>query len=170
MKAMKKLLALLMVMCLFVPFIVNAETKKTKEPVKVYLFRSTSCGYCQQAMEFFASIEEEYGSYFDLMDYEVSSSQENSELMEEVAKQMKDDVEGVPYMVIGKESYSGFNKESMEDMIKKEIMTLYESNNRYDVIEDINNKPDYSVTVLVVSLAVIGGIVAMAVVSRKNNK
>lgn len=181
MKKLRDLLLVLAIMLVALPFSVKAdeETKVEKEPVKVYLFHSTSCGYCKAALAWFESIEKEYGQYFDLVDYEVSSS-ENSALWNEVATMMGDTASGVPYMVVGEHSYpNGFasdtvinstTKETMGDELIKRIMEIYESDDRYDVMEAINNKPSYDNIVTIVAVVIIGGIVAMAVITRKNNK
>ena len=183
MKKIKSLLVILLIMLIAFPFGVKAEEEKNeetkKEPVKVYLFRSNTCGYCEAALEWFNSIEEEYGEYFDLIDYEVSSS-ENSLLWEEVATTMGDTPSGVPYMVVGEYSYpNGFaadtqisstSDETMGDQLIERIMKLYESDDRYDVMVELNNKPDYSNIVTVVALVIIVGFGAMAIITRRRSR
>lgn len=178
MKIIQKLALCMMTFVLFMPFIVKAEEKvEDKEPVKVYIFRSDSCGYCRALMEYLDSIEEEYGKYFDVYDYEVSDS-ENSQLYYEVAEYMGDEVSGVPYMVVGEYTYpNGFaattviDKESGQtsgDQLIERIMEIYNSNDRFDVMFEMNNKPNYDVIVAVVSGIIIVGIVGMAIVTRKS--
>lgn len=181
MKKLKRLLLVLLIMMMAFPFYVKADEKKEqeKEPVKVYLFRSNTCGYCEAAMEWFGSIEEEYGKYFDLIDYEVSS-QENSQLWSEVATTMGDTASGVPYMVVGKYSYpNGFaadnvinstSDETMGDQLIERIMEIYESDARYDVMKELNNKPDYSNIVGIVSIVVIAGLAVVAIITRRNSR
>lgn len=182
MKKIKNLLLVLLIMIVAFPFgvIADEENKEEKkEPVNVYLFRSNSCHYCEAAMEWFDSIEEEYGDYFDLVDYEVST-QENSELWSEVAEFMGDTASGVPYMVVGEYTYpNGFaadtvisstSDETMGDQLIERIMEIYESDNRYDVMVEINNKPDYSSVVGIVAVAIITGLVVMAIITRKQSR
>lgn len=182
MKKLKNLLLVLLIMIVAFPFGVIADEEKkeeTKEPVKVYLFRSNTCGYCEAAMEWFDSIEEEYGDYFDLVDYEVST-QENSELWSEVAEFMGDTASGVPYMVVGEYSYpNGFaadtvisstSDETMGDQLIERIKEIYESDDRYDVMVEINNKPDYSNIVGIVAVVIIAGLVVMAVITRRQSR
>ena len=168
MKKIKSLLVILLIMLIAFPFGVKAEEEKNeetkKEPVKVYLFRSNTCGYCEAALEWFNSIEEEYGEYFDLIDYEVSSS-ENSLLWEEVATTMGDTPSGVPYMVVGEYSYpNGFAADTQISS------TSDETNDRYDVMVELNNKPDYSNIVTVVALVIIVGFGAMAIITRRRSR
>lgn len=182
MKNFKRMLVVLLIMMIALPFNVKAETKKPevgKEPVKIYLFRSNTCGYCEAAIKWFESIEEEYGDYFDLVDYEVST-QENSQLWEEVATAMGDTPSGVPYMVVGKYSYpNGFGADSlissdsdktMGDELLERVFEIYESDNRYDVMKKLTDKPDYNNIVSVVSIVVIAGLVTVAFITRRNSR
>jgi len=182
MKKLKNLLFILLIMMIAFPFSVKAEGKLPKvgkDPVNIYIFRSESCGYCKATMEFLDSIEEKYGDYFDVVDYEVST-EENSNLWAEVAEIMGDTPSGVPYIVVGKYSYpNGFgadslvsstSKQTMGEQLIERILEIYESDTRYDVIEEINNKPDYSNVVGIVALIIIAGLVVMAIITRRQNK
>lgn len=180
MKTIQKLVLCMMTFVLFMPFVVNAEKenkKEEKEPVKVYIFRSDNCGYCHALMEYMDSIEEEYGKYFDVYDYEVSDS-ENSQLYSEVAEYMGDDAQGVPYMVVGEYTYpNGFAADTIidsesgqtsGDQLIERIMEIYNSDDRYDVMVEINNKPNYDIVVAVVAGIIIVGIVGMAIITRRS--
>lgn len=179
MKKVRSLLLVLLIMVVVFPFGVKAEENKKaeKEPVNVYLFRSDSCGYCKAALEWFNSIEEEYGQYFNLVDYEVSTS-ENSLLWEEAATVMGDTVGGVPYIVVGDYSYpNGFaadtlvsEKKTMGDQMLERIMEIYESDDRYDIMEAINNKPNYDNVVTIVAVVIIAGLVAITVITRRSSR
>lgn len=187
MKKVRSLLIILLVAVLVIPFSVRAEketeTEKeetTKEPVKVYLFRGEGCGYCASALEWFDSIEEEYGDYFDIVSYEVWYDTENQALMEEVAAFKGDNASGVPYILVGEYSYpNGFaadtaldssSDKTMGDQLIERILEVYESDERYDVMTELNNKPDYSGIVGTVAIILIAGITAFAIVSRIQNK
>ena len=90
MKSLKYLLLIVSAL-LILPFAVfadgeeEAEATESKE-VNVYLFRGEGCPHCQEAEEWFASIEEEYGSYYNIVDYETWYDKDNAELMERVAE------------------------------------------------------------------------------------
>ena len=103
---------------------VNLPIKEDGE-VAVYLFRGEGCPHCQEAEEWFDSIEEEYGDLFEVVDYEVWHSQENSELMEAVAKSRGDSGSGVPYIIIGNKSWEGFKNDYGPEMLD-EIKSVYE--------------------------------------------
>jgi len=183
MKNLKKLLFVLLIMFTLVPFGVIAEEEKQekveKEPVKLYIFHGSTCGYCKATFEWLDTIEEEYGKYFDVVDYEVWGSQENSDLMQEVASVMGDEASGVPYIIVGNYSYpSGFDatavideesNKTMGDELIDHILEVYESDDRYDVMYEIANKPDYSNIVGTVTLITIVGFMAIVIIARRRN-
>lgn len=88
--------------------------------VNVYFFRSNSCGYCAAAKEFFETLkeDEEYKDLFEIKDFEVSSTK-NSNLMYDAAEIMGDTLQGVPYIVIGDESWNGYSSTYDEDLKEK---------------------------------------------------
>ena len=97
MKALKKLFTLLLAITMLLPLTVRAENEQTetkKEPVKIYMFRGETCKYCEAALEWFDSIKEEYGDYFELITYEVWYNQENNDLMQEVSSYFGDNATG----------------------------------------------------------------------------
>lgn len=183
MKKLRNLLLILLTIIIILPLGVKAEGEKpeaTKEPVNVYLFHGSTCPHCKEAIEWFDSIEEEYGDYFTLVTYEVWEDQENSKFMDNIAKFRKDNPTGVPYIIVGDYSYeNGFGADSIIDqetgktegdrMIER-ILELYESDDRYDVIEAYNNRPDYSVVVGIVAFVIIAGVVGTTIIVRRNNE
>ena len=183
---------------LVIPFSVFADEEK-KEPVKVYLFHGNGCSHCAETREWFDSIEEEYGDYFDLVKFEVwaDENEENRQFMQIVAEKMGDEASGVPYMVVGKYTWpNGFAPDSLvdetgktmsEDMIEK-IMETYNEDERFDVMDGLSmptpdkeevkkskeeekrEKDKNNAIVGIISVVVIGGILTLAVLARKNNE
>lgn len=179
MKNLKKIFLVLLMVLMIIPIAVYAEDEVTeKEPIKVYVFRSDTCPHCVETMEYLNSIKKDYGKYFEIADYEVSN-QENSNLWSEVATFMGDSANGVPYMVVGKYTYpNGFDPDAVIDSEKNitmggeliaRIKEVYESDNRYDVIEKLNDKPDYSVAVAVIAGVIIVGLVGVTIITRRGN-
>ena len=60
-------------------------TEDSKE-VNLYFFRGEGCPHCEEAEQWFQSIEEEYGSYFKVVDYETWYNEDNAALMQKVAE------------------------------------------------------------------------------------
>ena len=165
---MKKLkyLVILLIAALIIPFTVNAEGEESEsKEVKVYLFRGEGCPHCQEAEAWFQSIEEEYGSYFEIVSYEVWYNQENAELMERVAKARGEEASGVPYIIIGNQSWNGFTESYEPEMIER-IKSEFEKdiNDRYDIIKLLPEKEKEKdstgsdILALIVILVVFGGI------------
>lgn len=165
---MKKLkyLVILLIAALIIPFTVNAEGEESEsKEVKVYLFRGEGCPHCKEAEEWFQSIEEEYGSYFEIVSYETWYNQENAELMQRVAKARGEEASGVPYIIIGNQSWNGFTESYEPEMIER-IKSEFEKdiNDRYDIIKLLPEKEKEKdstgsdILALIVILVVFGGI------------
>ena len=146
--------------------------KEDKNKVNVYLFRGSSCGHCLDAVVYFSSIVGEFGQYFNLKSYEVWANSDNSDLKQKVANKLDDEVNGVPYIVIGNKSWSGFT-ESYGDEMKEVIKEQYDkdSKDRYDVMNKLDSKEDSSVAgdviAVIVILLVVGAVTFGIVFARK---
>ncbi len=175
MKKLKLLLAI-MVGVLLIPcsvFADEAGTSSTSEEdnkVNIYFFRGEGCSHCAEAEEFFESIQEEYGSYFKLVDYETWYNTENADLMEKVAEARGEEAQGVPYIIIGDQSWNGYSTD-YDDEIKSKIKEVYDQapSDRYDIMNYLDNttsksKKDYSsdivavILILLVTSGIIGGV------------
>ena len=154
---MKKFMYLVLIFAAFLilPFAVYAEDDEVEDAqveevseevseettgddskeVNVYFFRGQGCSHCAEAEEWFKSIEEEYGSYFKVVDYETWYNEDNAKLMQEVADARGEKAEGVPYIIIGDQSWNGFSQSYAEDMINQ-IKTVYaqDVSERYDIM------------------------------------
>ena len=121
---MKKLkfLFVMLIGILLVPCTVLA---KDKDPVNVYFFYGNGCPHCAEAEEFFDSIEDELGDQFDIVSYETWYDTDNVDLMNEVADIRKEEPQGVPYIIIGNQSWDGYTS-SYDDEIIDKIQSEYE--------------------------------------------
>jgi len=178
---LNKFLILLLSFALIVPIVVGAENEEetnteetVKTPVKIYEFYGETCSYCAALNEWFDSIEEEYGNYYDLIKYEVWNNQENSRLMETVAAKLNTEVTGVPFLVIGSNYLSGFDTSTDADVVLGYIMEEYEKAeaDRIDIVDGDYEGPDTTTRDLIVGIvfAVLGvGLVAVCINARKVN-
>ena len=109
--------------------------------------------------------------------YEVWNSAENSQLMNDVASVRKETVNGVPYIIIGNQSFDGFSEDYTESMLAK-IESEYktEVSERYDVLDYVeyataDDKDENNTARDVLVLLVLVGVVALVsvgvVVARK---
>lgn len=192
MKKFKLYLAIIMCL-LMIPFTVFAdeadtdskdeattEEKDTKsedsKKVKIYFFRGEGCPHCAEAEEFFDSIKDEYGEYYTIVDYETWYNTENADLLQKVGKARDEEISGVPYILIGNKSWSGYSS-NMNDEIISTIKSEYEKDvaDRYDIMKLIatgstkakekSNSGD--VMALIIVLIVVAGISYGVVVARK---
>lgn len=165
---MKKFMSVLLVGLLFVPMLIKADSKSYKDyttstlsevlkeegidvdlgdykesddKINIYLFRGKGCSVCKKFVTFLAENIEEYGKYFNLVAFEVWYDNDNVELLNEVSEVFGDDVDGVPYIVIGDETFPGFlATEEYQSSITSAIMKLYESKDRYDVFDNLGKE------------------------------
>lgn len=145
MKKLSYLVVLLIALFVF-PFGVLAEEStdtSTEKPVEevskevpIYFFFGDGCSYCAAAEKWFKEIESEYGSKFEIKAYETWYNQENAELMQKVAEARKETADGVPYIIIGDQSWNGFADEYKDEILSK-IETVYEQevDKRYDIMQ-----------------------------------
>lgn len=120
----------------------NDSTIENKEPIKVYEFYGSTCSFCLALNNWFDSIENEYGMYYNLIKYEVWNDSYNKELMQAVADELDTTVQGVPFVIIGDNYVFGFSESSTPNTIIGYIMDEYNKNeeDRIDIINNIKNK------------------------------
>lgn len=176
-----KYLMLLLVMLFIIPFSVFAEGEETEEAtntedkqVKVYFFRGEGCSHCAETEEWFSSIEEEYGDRFEIVDYETWNNEDNYNLMQEVAKARNEEVTGVPYIIVGNKSWTGFVEDYKQEILDQ-INSVYSEdvNSRYDIIELLKTgESDKSsdAAALIIILLIAGGIGFGIYKARKSAK
>ncbi len=144
---MKKLsfLLLLLVAVLVMPFVYaeGEETTAAEADTRavVYFFHGDGCPHCEEATEWFKSIQEEYGSMFKIIRYETWNNSANSELMQKVAQFRNDDASGVPYIICGDQSWIGFAADTMGPEITEKIQQVYQQpvEERYDAVALAND-------------------------------
>lgn len=173
-----KLIVLLMLFTIFMPFIAKAEEVSTtgvyKTPVNVYFFHGDGCPHCAEASEWFESIEEEYGSYFKVVPYEVWNDEDNKKLMDDVAKYLNETVTGVPFIIVGDRNFKGYNEEIGKDILE-EIKRQYELDDlsRTDVIKQYeenkenDEKSNKELVTTIWALVILAIIVAFVVFARR---
>jgi len=161
-----KLLLLIIPLLLLIPFNVNAESSnksnyesmnleetlidegiekafdnysESDKQATIYLFRGKGCSHCHSFLTYLNSLVNEYGKYFKLVSFEVWYNTDNSKLMTDVANFLDKPAGGVPYIVIGTQVFAGYT-EGYNDRIKEAIMDLYKSENKYDVLEEMEKE------------------------------
>lgn len=152
-----------------------SEYKESDDKVNVYIFRGSTCSHCLDAVAHFASIAKDEGKYFNVKTYEVWSNSDNNDLMNDAANEIGDsEVSGVPYIVIGKKSWSGYAA-SYDDEMMKEIKSEYnkDKSKRYDVIKAVNGEATGEKSsiagdvISVVIIIVVIGLITFGIISAR---
>lgn len=167
---MKKIKGFLLTIAvlLLMPFNVFAGEK-----INVYLFKGDGCGFCAKALTFFEGLDEEYQNYFNLVEKEVWYNEENAKQMQQVAAYFNEDVNGVPYIVIGDKTFQGFDESQYGDTIKSAIKAGYENTDGSykDVVAAIiggeieaedDNSSAITIIVIIAAVAGVGFLIYMA--------
>lgn len=156
----------------------NADLSNYNEDdnkVNIYIFRGYSCWHCLDEISWLSTQVSEYGKYFNIRSYEVWKNKDNNKLMNTVAKQLGETASGVPFTVIGKQTYSGFSEATGAEMLKA-VQEQFEDQNRYDIKNDINlndgtllnseKKSSSTVTIVLIVIVVIAGAALIYYVSK----
>ena len=101
--------------------------------VNIYYFWGDGCPRCEEQNAFFERIEKEYGNYFKLYKFEVWKNESNAKLMTELADLMNLRISGVPFTIIGEDTFNGFGSHMEPNMINA---ILSNSQKDFDVIRD----------------------------------
>lgn len=117
-------------------FVLNNITYDENK-VNIYFFWGDGCPHCKEELKFFDSIESEYGDYYNLHTFEVWYNEENKKIAEYFSSLMGDELNGIPYTIIGDQTFVGF-AESSKDRMLDAIKSQYK--NSYDVY--FENKKD----------------------------
>lgn len=170
MKSLKKLLLVLLVAVMAMPLIVSAAEEKQK--VTIYMFRGEGCPHCEEALEWFDSLDETTKNKINLVQYETWYNKENSELMKRVATALGEDSKslGVPYIIIADKTYIGFT-ETYKEPILAQIKELYGKEDTFDVMQHLEEvkEPEgekESTTYIVIALIVVAAVVLVYFVSK----
>jgi glutaredoxin len=130
---MKKIMMLCMLALFAFPFVVKAEEE---DKINIYLFKGDGCPHCADAEDYFNSLSEEEKDKFHLIKYEVWYNETNKKLMDQVAEKLEETVTGVPYIVVGEKTFSGFNEEIGEEIMNF-VNEMYEGDSREDIVSSL---------------------------------
>ena len=141
---MKKYITLIIALILLItPIYTKALSVSKKSNEKIYLFYGRECPHCEELMKYLDELflDKKYKDV-KLEKYEVWHNKENNSKLVEVAKILKEDAIGVPYMVIGTNVVQGFSDANKEEV--KAIIDFYLYEEYFDPAGDYLNKTDTS--------------------------
>ena len=149
---------------------VSKEKEYDDSLPNVYLFRGNGCPYCNSLIEFIDSVIDNYK--VNVIVYEVKNNSDNWSFYKKVGKEFNFTPSGYPYLVIGEETFDGYDTDYDED-IKTALDELQNSEEPYDVVEVIENKPveesnDKAVIVIMACAIIVMGFYLGFKIKNKN--
>lgn len=136
-----------------------SDYEENNKQVTVYLFRGAGCTHCYDFLTYLNSITKEYGNMFKLRSFEVYNNQDNATLKDKVAKYFKENADGVPYIIIGQNTFYGFS-DKMENKVLKAIKSEYEAKEKFDVLDEMEKSeskknPNDALYIIIPIIAII---------------
>ncbi len=116
----------------------NTDTSK----VTVYFFHQTSCPHCQAETKFLNELKKKYD--FNILKFEVSGDEKNANYMNQAKARFMQNNDYVPFTVIGKKYFTGYNEymgSDIEDAIKLYLGLIEETNEEEPIEENTKTLP-----------------------------
>lgn len=155
----------------------KGDYSENDNQVVIYLFRGQGCSHCKDFLEYLNGIVEKQGKMFKLRSYEVWNNSDNNELKEKVVETLKIDATGVPLIVVGNDSFYGFD-DSTPKKLEKALESEYKKkkSERYDVIKDASelqkkeekSKKSNSAIILLIPIVLIAIIIFLSREPKQN--
>ena len=100
----------------------EADIKSSKDKLNIYIFWGDGCPHCKHLAEFLGEKQTEIGDKISLYTFEVWKNKNNLAFLKSFGKFLGENPKGVPYIIIGNKTYSGFSETDEET--KQEIIDL----------------------------------------------
>lgn len=100
----------------------EADIKPSKDKLNIYIFWGDGCPHCKHLAEFLGEKQSEIGDKISLYTFEVWKDKNNLAFLKSFGKFLGENPKGVPYIIIGDKTYSGFSETDEET--KQEIINL----------------------------------------------
>ncbi len=107
----------------------------------MYVFYGKGCPHCEELFEWLETWN--YDNEYKLVKYEVWYNDDNKAIMDAVAKHLNTKAEGVPFIVVGNSTMTGFTKYASPMQIKSMLDEAVKSSSEgtyVDVIETVSKK------------------------------
>ncbi|MFA6391667.1 MAG: hypothetical protein WCW66_02825 [Patescibacteria group bacterium] len=85
----------------------GANQVKAQENINIYFFWGNGCPHCAKEEPFLEQLKEKY-SNVEIRDFEVWYNKDNQKLLQSVSRVLDENISGVPFTVIGEQTFSGY--------------------------------------------------------------
>ncbi len=113
-------------------------TVEAKNKVNLYLFWGNGCPHCKDEKVYLEQLKDKYPG-LNIYEYEVWYNQDNQQLLKNVAKLLNAKIEGVPFTVIGNNTFSGFSLDQSPPQFEQTI-EYYIENGCHDLVGEMLGK------------------------------
>lgn len=100
----------------------EADIKPSSDKLNIYVFWGDGCPHCKHLANFLGEKKSEIGDKINLYSFEVWNDKNNLAFLKSFGKFLGETPKGVPYLIIGSKTYSGFS--DSDDATKQEIIDL----------------------------------------------
>jgi len=130
-KIIQSLLTIIFVLC-FTQSVAAAD-------VTLHFFWSHGCPHCAKEKVFLNTLKEIHPE-LTVKEYEITSDIANVQLMEKIGKELRVDISGVPFTVIGKEQFIGYLNDETTGKRIEDAVTCAIENGCEDVVSGLTSK------------------------------
>jgi len=130
---MKKIFLALFLLLIFLTFGSQLALAQEKERVNVYFFWGKGCPHCADEKPFLEKLQSKY-EQIEIKDYEVWYSQDNRDLLVKVGRGLDVNVSGVPFTVVGEQSFNGWYSEDSTGKAIEDAVQCALNNGCKDVV------------------------------------
>ena len=102
-------------------FLLVQSTSAEAFPVNAYFFYGDGCPHCGVEKEFLHDVLQDEYPNLTIYEYEIYNNRENALLLQNIAKQLELKVEGVPFLIIGDESFVGWSNTITPALLREKV-------------------------------------------------
>lgn len=113
-----------------------------QEQINLYFFYGEGCPHCVKEEKFLSALKQK-NQNITIYSYEVWHNRENAKLLSDIAKKLKLNISGVPLLLIGDKTISGYYNDETTGKEINNIINYYTLNKCPDVVGPIINSDNF---------------------------
>jgi thiol-disulfide isomerase/thioredoxin len=103
---------------------------------RIYFFYGKHCPHCAKEEKFLEKLEEKY-PFLEVRAFEVTESPKNSQLLKKVTERLKVNLQGIPFTVVHKKSFSGYLSDETTGKEIEEAIKQFSKTDQPDLFADL---------------------------------